>query len=414
MAAVLGLALALRLAFGLGYWVDKPLTMDEQEYLLLARNLADGRGFVYAAPGASRTEGRHVERAPLYPVLLAGLSWLAPQTVGGAGALPVVAPGPVKVAQAILGTLAVWILAGAAGRAAGRRAWLAGAAIAAVYPPFVTMDAYVLSETVSVVLALAAASLLDRGAARTDGRGRVQTAAAGVAAGLATLARPATLVFIGFVGAWLLARRRIALAVALGCAVALTLAPWMVRQRAASGRFTIVAAEGGVTFWTGNNPLARGEGDLAANPSIKRVALELERRMAGQPASAVEAMYYREAWAFIREQPLTWAGLLARKAFYTIVPVGASYTLHSRLYLAMSALPYLAVLPVGVAGVLGLRRRRASPVALWLLAASTVAVCVVFFPQERFRVPGIDPALIVGASFAVARLGPGRRTQGEP
>ena len=41
--------IAARLAFSLGYWVDKPLTHDEHEYLLLARNVADGRGFVYPA-----------------------------------------------------------------------------------------------------------------------------------------------------------------------------------------------------------------------------------------------------------------------------------------------------------------------------------------------------------------------------
>ena len=35
------------------------------------------------------------------------------------------------------------------------------------------------------------------------------------------------------------------------------------------------------------------------------------------------------------------------------------------------------------------------PLALWLMAASTVAAGLVFFPQERFRIPVIDPALIV-------------------
>ena len=32
---------------------------------------------------------------------------------------------------------------------------------------------------------------------------------------------------------------------------------------------------------------------------------------------------------------------------------------------------------------------------LWVLAASAVLVCLVFFPQERFRIPIIDPALVV-------------------
>ncbi len=35
VVAALALGLALRLAFAFGYWVGKPLTLDEQEYLQL-------------------------------------------------------------------------------------------------------------------------------------------------------------------------------------------------------------------------------------------------------------------------------------------------------------------------------------------------------------------------------------------
>jgi preprotein translocase subunit Sec61beta len=34
------------------------------------------------------------------------------------------------------------------------------------------------------------------------------------------------------------------------------------------------------------------------------------------------------------------------------------------------------------------------------MAASTVTAGLVFFPQERFRIPVIDPALIVTAALA--------------
>ena len=44
-AALVGVV--LRLAFGLGYWIDRPLTRDELEYLSLARSLAAGVGFVH-------------------------------------------------------------------------------------------------------------------------------------------------------------------------------------------------------------------------------------------------------------------------------------------------------------------------------------------------------------------------------
>jgi hypothetical protein len=39
------------------------------------------------------------------------------------------------------------------------------------------------------------------------------------------------------------------------------------------------------------------------------------------------------------------------------------------------------------------------------LLASAVVACLVFLPQERFRIPVVDPALIVGASAVVASRG---------
>jgi len=49
----------------------------------------------------------------------------------------------------------------------------------------------------------------------------------------------------------------------------------------------------------------------------------------GLTPEALEPIYYREALAFIRDQPSAWAWLMLRKVFYTVVPVGPSYRLHS-------------------------------------------------------------------------------------
>jgi hypothetical protein len=43
---------------------------------------------------------------------------------------------------------------------------------------------------------------------------------------------------------------------------------------------------------------------------------------------------------------------------------------------------------------------------LWLLAASAILVCLVFFPQERFRIPLIDPALVVLGGLGLAAVLP--------
>jgi len=61
------------------------------------------------------------------------------------------------------------------------------------------------------------------------------------------------------------------------------------------------------------------------------------------------------------------------------------------------------VLPFAVFGGRRLWRSPRRPTALFLLAGSSVLVCLVFFPQERFRIPVIDPVLIVSAAGLAAR-----------
>ena len=58
-----------------------------------------------------------------------------------------------------------------------------------------------------------------------------------------------------------------------------------------------------MTFWTGNHPLARGEGDLAANPEIKQAELEFRRAHPGLTAEALEPLYYRDALGYIARAP---------------------------------------------------------------------------------------------------------------
>jgi hypothetical protein len=404
IAALVGLG--LRVAFGLGYWIDKPLTHDEQEYLALAAGLAQGHGFTYPEPQSGTAA--QIGRAPGYPAFLA---------VIGAGTTEAsAAPTRIKIVQAILGAMGVWLVAIAAMGAAGPRAGVVAAWIAAVYPPLVWISAYVFSESLYSVLALAAAIVLQSAADQSGASTRAgvrRALAAGVLSGVAILVRPAMLFFLPLAAIWLLWRRFPRLAIALIAGALVVVAPWTIRNIRAHGRFVLVASEGGVTFWTGNHPLARGEGDLAANPDLKRAELEFRRAHPGLNAEQLEPLYYRDALAHIAADPIWWAGLLARKVFYTVVPTGPSYTLHSFRYRTASAISYLLLLPLAVAGAIALfNPRRADraegnpglrpPVALLTLAASSVLVCIVFFPQERFRIPVIDPVMIVCAA-ALAR-----------
>jgi len=381
--------IAARLAFSLVYWVDKPLTHDEREYLLLARNVAEGRGFAHLQPDGAPVPGEHFGRAPIYPVLLAGIVRAAGMPPDGDAALL----RSVRIVQAALGGALVWLVAWLAGRAAGPAAAAAAAWLAAVYPPLVWTPAYVWSETLFSVLALGCAAVLS-----LERRTSPALAAAGVLAGVAVLTRPAMLFFLPLAAAWLAWKREWRGAVLFALACALVVLPWTVRNVREYGRFVLVASEGGITFWTGNHPLAVGEGDLAANPQLKRENVALRARHPGLTPEALEPVYYREALRFIREHPARWAWLVARKAFYAVVPVGPSYRLHSALYFGASVASYLAVLPFALMGLVRLARARRLPAPLLLLAASSFLVCLVFFPQERFRIPVVDPTLLVSAA----------------
>ena len=79
---------------------------------------------------------------------------------------------------------------------------------------------------------------------------------------------------------------------------------------------------------------------------------------------------------------MRWLGLVARKAFYTLVPVGPSYRLHSPRYFWASVLSLLVLMPAAAAGLV--RAPAGTPTGgLLTLAASTVLAALVFFPQER-------------------------------
>jgi len=393
VAALVGLL--LRLAFAFVYWIDKPLTHDEREYLALARSLSAGKGFTYDAPLDSSDTPRF-GRAPGYPVFLA--------LVGGGLREVDATPPQVKIAQSVVGAIGVWLIGAIAQRAGGPRAGVAAAIIAAVYPPLVWICGYVFSEALFSTAALSAVLLLNEAVDRTtppDGTIKRTGSAWGVAAGIATggamLIRPAMAFFVPLAVVWLVHRRRTALAVTFVTGALVVVGPWTARNVGVYHRLVFIASEGGVTFWTGNHPRATGEGDMAANPDIKVSEIAFRRTHRGLSQEELEPLYYREALTYIARHPMWWTGLLVRKAFYTVVPAGRSYALHSPLYRTSSIASYLIVLPFGVLGAAMWRRRPHPPESLFPLALSAVVVCILFFPQERFRIPVIDPTLIICA-----------------
>jgi 4-amino-4-deoxy-L-arabinose transferase-like glycosyltransferase len=392
-AAVIGLV--VRLAFGLLYWQGQALTRDELEYLSLARSLAAGHGFVYDDTirlGPFTPFGR----SPGYPTFLA--------LIGAGSRVFTSAPTVVKVAQSVVGALGVWLAGVVAFRVGGARAARASAGIAALYPPLVWVSAFVWSESIFWPLGLFIAWLFDRGVAAGD-RPRAGLVC-GIVVGLAVITRPAIILFLPLAAGYLAWVHRRRMLVALAAGVLLVYLPWTARNYLFHGRVMVVASDGGVTFWTGNHPMAIGEGDMAANTVLKRDNLRLRAEHPGLTEEAMEHFYYEEAFRWMREHPFAWLALEGKKAFYLIVPIGPSYRLHSARYFVTSVASYGTLVVLGAIAVARRRDRLGNAAGLWLLAGSAVLVCLVFFPQERFRIPLIDPALTVLGGLGISAWRP--------
>ncbi len=364
LAAAVAIGLALRLAFGLLYWVNEPLTRDEREYLSLARSLAAGRGLVYDA-AILDSPVQPFGRAPGYPAFLA--------LAGGGRAATDDVPSSVKIAQSLVGACGVLIVGLLAGRWAGARGATIAATIAAIHPLLVATAARAFSEALFWPMGLGAAWLVTSASRASGRRAAVLATLAGVLTGLATLVRPATIVFLAVAALWWLWQRSLTRVVALALGAALVIAPWTLRASERAGRFVLVATEGGVTFWTGNHPLAVGDGDLAANPQLKVASQALRSAHPDLTEEQMEPIYYREALAWMCAHPLDWLALEARKVFYLVVPAGPSYRLHSWRYFIASA----GYVPAVAAGG---RRRRVAPGRRPRTASGSVAA-----PRRRGR-----------------------------
>lgn len=388
--AAAAVGLLARLLFGFAYWTGEQLNRDEVEYLSLARSVAAGDGYRYdehVLKGNVQPFGR----APGYPVFLA--------LVGGGSSSSVTAvPGSVKAWQSVLGAIGVVLMGIAAFRLAGANAARAAAAIAAVFPPLVWVAGYAYSEALFWPLGVTTGILATRMFEAGPDQRVTRAAVCGVVTGLAILVRAATVLFIPITVVWLLWTRRLTTLAVFLAGVILVVAPWSIRTSLEQGRAVLIASDGGVTFWTGNNALAIGEGDMAANPHLKLANQALRAANPGLSEEQMEPVYYRESVGWIRSHPLDWLWLMVKKAFYLVVPIGPSYKVHSARYYTATVLSLSLVVPLAVLGFWRLRGRRIRLAGMWLLAAAAVATCLVFFPQERFRIPVLDPSLILLAS----------------
>ena len=343
-------------------------------------------------------------RAPGYPFLL-GLLYGLLRLVGLAPGEPGARLATV-LAQAFVSALGVGLVALSAERAWNRRAgWLAGGIFAALWTS-IYFAGELLFETLVTTLALWLVWRL----LRDDGDGTATPKAAGLfvtglVAGVAAVTRPPLLVLVPVIVLYLWRerglRRRVAGWAALAAGLLLPILPVTLHNVVRGHDPVLIATQGGVNFWIGNNP--QSDGRTAIVPGTRATwqggyddAIALAEREAGHRLrpSQVDAHYLRKGLAFIVREPGRAALLTARKLRLLLAAGERGNNNNPYFWRRWSPVLrwpiWLGWAPVLALAVLGYwRRDLARPRRLLLLgfAAAYAASVLAFFVNGRFRLP---------------------------
>ena len=254
LAVILLIALSLRLFVALDGVGVQPAT-DPSDYARHAHSIARGDGYpttLVAEPGSPTAM-----RPPALPYLL-----------GAAEALTQSNKIFPRVVEALLGVAVVALMFLVARMLWGIRAGLLAAALTAIFPPLVLLNAVPLSETLFIPLELGALALALYARER-DHPNLGLAIATGVTCGLAGLTRQAGVLFVipvllaYFTTSW---RRRDAVIASLAVvlAAALTVAPWTFRNYQEFDEFIPIALQDGGLFAGTYNAVSAEDEDFPA------------------------------------------------------------------------------------------------------------------------------------------------------
>lgn len=404
LLGVAGLALLLRLAFVWGQWQHNPLfsspVMDGLVHHEWAAQIARGEGM-----------GRNPYfRAPLYYYFLAGLYVLfGPHPAAG------------RIAGAVIGALTATLVARLGVLLGGLGVGALAGALAAAYWTLIYYETELLTVGLELLLNVALLIVLLR-AAQTHQAWRFL--AAGLLWGLSAITRPNVLAVAPGVAAWLWfvtpratrVRRWLVRCALLACGGALVVLPVTLRNYLVSGQLVLIASQGGVNFYIGNNP--RSDGFTAVVPGTRptwwggfvdshRIAeQDLGRRLT---EAEVSRYWYARAWNWISAEPVRWLAHLLHKVrlFWSHyeIPNNQPIWFFARMS-EVSALFWIGfplVAPLALAATVFVFRRPQEWSLLAVFFVLYMVTVVLFFCPARFRLP-VVPILIVSAAAGIFDL----------
>jgi 4-amino-4-deoxy-L-arabinose transferase-like glycosyltransferase len=418
LAVVVLLGLALRVAWVL--WVSREpqgIFLDPTRYLGYARQIADGHGMVETLTGDPTAY-----YPPGYPWFLGVITWVS----GPFTDEPWLAAGLV---QAVLGAASVVLIASVTKRLAGPVAALVAALLYALYPNLIFHTGALLGETLYNFLILAFLAVLFARPWTTDlSGGRIL--GAGVLLGLAVMVRPISLAIIPvLILGWLLARKDYRItarwAGLLLVGVVACIVPWTVRNELRLDALVPISTNTGDNLCMGHADGATGafnalEACEVPYPFLDGMSSELKSDKEKQRIAIRGAVdnIDREPWLLWRRTYYTWVRDGDHDALFAVQSYRQdrwmSETTEARLIWIADRF-YWLVVAAGLVGLVQLARRR-EPQALVLVGATamTALVPLLFFGDQRFKVPVLPLLIIAAACLADGRWGRGPAPDAEP
>ncbi|MGD8377757.1 MAG: tetratricopeptide repeat protein [Acidobacteriota bacterium] len=359
-------------------------------------------------------------RAPLYP-------WFLAAVYRATGAVP----GHARLVQAVLSALTCLGIAALARRLYGGIAAVGAGMLAAAYWPWIYFDGEL--QDVPLTLALDVAALLVLLRVEGSRRSGLAAAGGGLLLGLSAIARPTILIAVPAVAWWLwrtgpaARRRRLARPLALTLGLALPILPITAVNLLVGGDRVLIASQGGLNFYLGNNPDSDGHSARLPGASAEWEAMIREGTRRAETAagralrpSEVSRYWFREGLGYWASDPGGALALTARKAGMLLaapeLPNNKQIRFFTRRASPLMRLPWPDFGLVAPLALLGLLWGRAGPRGrlLWGVAASYAVGVVAFFVAARFRMP-LAALLLVPAGgglqvlWRLAREGGGRR-----
>ena len=322
-----------------------------------------------------------------------------------------------KIIQHLIGSFSCVLIFLFADRYFSRPTAILAAVISVFYWVFVYFEDELLLDSMLVLFSLLLLWSLIRSVEKPS---RARFFISGLILGLSTITRPNFAVLIPVIPIWLLlcfpgrykfilARFAVFLA---GCI--LIIMPVTIRNVVVGHDLVLVASQGGINFYIGNNRYA--DGSSAIMPEFgaswqyadceylaKKENGRLEQNM---KPSEVSSFYYDKALKFITDNPSRWSRLMIRKLdyFWNSYEISDNQNLYFfRQFASVTALLpslFFIVSPLSIIGIWLLFKRERKYHIIGFFIIIYMLTVIAFFVTGRYRLP-VLPFLIILAASAV-------------